>query len=213
MAGGFVENPISQGAGDPGLTLIETLGWDGTSFPRLPLHIARLTRSAARLGWPCDPVAATTALHQAAPKSPARIRLTLDATGALTVTSSPLPETKPAWTLTLAPQRLHSADPWLSLKSSRRAAYDHARATLPPGIDEAIFLNERDEVCDGSITTLFFDRGHGLRTPPLTCGLLPGILRASLARPEEILAASDLPHVKLWLGNSLRGLIPAVWRG
>ena len=76
-----------------------------------------------------------------------------------------------------------------------------------------IFCNEAGEVCDGTITTLFFDRGAGLRTPPLTCGLLPGVLRAEMAPPEEILLATDLPHVRLWVGNSLRGLMPALWQG
>ena len=72
-----------------------------------------------------------------------------------------------------------------------------------------IFVNERGEVCDGSITTLFFDRGQGMRTPPLTSGLLPGVLRAELAVPEEVLLGDDLPRVRLWVGNSLRGLIRA----
>ena len=49
------------------------------------------------------------------------------------------------------------------------------------------------EVCDGTITTVFFDRGKGLRTPPLTCGLLPGVLRADLAVPEEVLLAAICP--------------------
>ncbi len=203
-----MESALSDGAGDPSLTLIETLGWDGAGFARLALHLARLSRSAARLGWACDPEAAARALRDAAPAGPARMRVTLNRAGQLAVQSSAVPPAKAVWTLTVAAARLSSADPWLTVKSSRRAAYDHARANLPPGADEAVFLNERDEVCDGTITTLFFDRGRGLRTPPLGCGLLPGVLRAELALPEEVLLADDLPQVRLWVGNSLRGLIP-----
>ena len=208
-----MESALCDGAGGPGLTLIETLGWDGAEFPRLARHLARLSNSATRLGWPCDPAAAETALRRAAPKEPARLRLTLDASGAIAVHASALPQAKPLWTLTLAATRLISGDPWLTLKSSRRTAYDAACAALPPGVDEALLLNERDEVCDGTITTLFFDRGDGMRTPPLTCGLLPGVLRAELAVHEEILLARDLARVRLWVGNSLRGMIPAVWAG
>lgn len=102
-------------------------------------------------------------------------------------------------------------------KTTRRAQYDAARAVLPPGIHEAIFLNQRGEVCDGSITTVFFDRGQGLRTPPLASGLLDGVLRAELlatgACREEVLMADDLPRVRLSVGNALRGLMPAVWAG
>ena len=207
----MVENALSDGAGDPGLNLIETLGWDGAGFARLPLHLARLARSAAQLGWGCDVEAAACALRDAAPAGQARMRLTLNRAGVVAVQCSDLPPAKAVWTVTIAAQRLSSSDPWLTVKSSRRAAYDHARATLRPGVDEAVLLNERDEVCDGTITTVFFDRGQGMRTPPLTCGLLPGVLRAELALPEEVLLAADLPQVRLWVGNSLRGLIPCLF--
>ena len=76
---------------------------------------------------------------------------------------------------------------------------------------EVVLVNERDEVCDGTITTLFYDRGAGMRTPPLTSGLLPGVLRAELGCPEEVLLAQDLPRVQLWVGNAVRGLIPATF--
>ena len=133
------------------------------------------------------------------------------------MTRAALPPAQTEWRLGLAGARLDSRDPWLRIKTTRRAAYDEARASLPQGVDELIFLNERDEVCDGTITTLFFDRGQGMRTPPLSSGLLPGVLRAQMIAEdrcrEEVLLATDLPQVRLWVGNALRGLIPAVWVG
>jgi 4-amino-4-deoxychorismate lyase len=207
-----VESALSEGAGEPGLRLIETLLWDGAAFPRLALHLARLHHSAARLGWPCDPDSLRQALVIAG-DSPCRVRLTLDAAGRFVTEAAALPPPKPLWRLAAAPEALASTDPWLRLKTTRRAAYDRARASLPSGIDEVIFHNERGEICDGTITTLFFDRGAGMRTPPLASGLLPGVLRAELACPEEVLHASDLAAVRLWVGNALRGLMPAVWAG
>ena len=197
---------------DPGLRLIETLLWDGAAFPRLAGHLARLAGAAGAFGWSC--AGAEAALAAAVrPGQAARVRLTLSADGSLAVTTAALPPSPPVWRLGLAAARLHSADPWLRVKSTRRAAYDAARAALADGLDEVLFLNERGEVCDGTITTLFFDRGEGLRTPPLASGLLPGVLRAELAAPEEVLRAADLPRVRLWVGNALRGLMPAVWAG
>ena len=193
--------------------LIETLLWDGTRFPRLPLHLARLAAGAGAFGFACDPAAVRGALMAAVGAQAARVRLTLGAAGDPEVTVAPLPAAKADWRLGLATARLSSADPWLRVKSTRRAAYDAARAALPAGLDEVVFLNERGEVCDGTITTVFFDRGQGMRTPPLSCGLLPGVLRAELAVPEEVLLAQDLPRVRLWVGNALRGLIPAIWAG
>ena len=206
-----MESALRTGAGEPGLTLIETMLWDGTRVPRLPLHLARLRRGAAALGWEAG--AAEARIAHLRPAGPARLRLTLSASGEVTVTASALPAARPVWRLGLAAERLSSDDPWLRIKSSRRGAYDRARAALPEGLDEVIFANERGEVCDGSITTLFFDRGEGMRTPPVSCGLLPGVLRAEMQCPEEVLLAEDLPRVTLWVGNALRGLMPAQWAG
>jgi 4-amino-4-deoxychorismate lyase len=202
-----VEGALREGGGQPGLKLIETMLWDGARAPRWPLHLARLGRSADLLGWAVPRVA------PAGPGHPARLRLTLDREGRVDWMVAPLPPASAEWRVGFADERLRSDDPWLRVKSTRRAAYDRARAALPDGLDEVLFLNERGEVCDGSITTVFFDRGQGMRTPPLSSGLLPGVLRAELGCPEEVLVAADLPGVRLWVGNALRGLIPAVWAG
>ncbi len=142
--------------------------------------------------------------------------MTLSAAGEVEVTAGPYVPVAGTWRVGLAGERLESADPWLGVKTTRRAVYDRARAALA-GIDEAVFLNERGEVCDGTITTVFFDRGEGLRTPPLSCGLLPGVLREAMLAAgtcrEEVLRGEELPTVRLWVGNSLRGLIPALWVG
>lgn len=196
------------GAGDqPGLRLIETVYWDGARAPRWPLHLARLRAGASALGWGCPD------LTPAGPDHPVRLRLTLDAKGRAAWEVFALPPAPVApWRLVLSPERLDPDDPWLRIKSTHRALYDQTRAALPEGADEVIFANTRGELCEGTITTLFFDRGQGMRTPPLRCGLLPGVLRAELACPEEVLPIADLPHVKLWVGNALRGLIPANWQ-
>lgn len=201
-----MESALRERGGQPGLKLIETLLWDGTCAPRWPLHLARLRRSAGMLGWSCPDIAPE------GPGHPARLRLTLDLAGRVDWTCAPFPHALAEWRVSLASVRLASDDPWLRVKSTNRDVYDRVRAALPPDLDEAIFQNERGEVCDGTITTVFFDRGQGMRTPPLSSGLLPGVLRAELGVPEEVLHATDLPHVRLWVGNALRGLIPAVFQ-
>ena len=208
-----MESTLRRGAGAPGLRLIETLGWDGVGFHRLGLHMARLAASAQELGWRCDLPAARAALRTAVATVPARVRLTLDARGRIDVTCAAMPGAAVLWQVGLADDRLLSTDPWLTVKSTNRTAYDKARANLAPGLDEVLFQNQRGEVCDGSITTVFFDAGAGLCTPPLTSGLLPGVLRAEMlatgAAREAVLLAENLRDVRLWLGNSLRGLIEA----
>ncbi|WP_103332808.1 aminotransferase class IV [Pseudotabrizicola formosa] len=203
-----MENALRHAADTPGLKLIETMLWDGACVPRWPLHLARLTAGAAALGWAVPELVVAGPAGRAA-----RLRLTLDAQGAVEVEVGAVPAPMALWRLGLAAERLASDDPWLGVKSTRRAVYDRARAGLAAGLDEVVFVNERGEVCDGTITTLFFDRGAGLRTPPLRCGLLPGVLRAEMACAEEVLMEEDLPHVRLWVGNALRGLAEAAWVG
>lgn len=207
-----MEGAFRQGVlGDPDLRLVETMLWDGARYPRLAGHLARMADGAARLGFGFDGFAALPA-----PVGAARVRVTLGADWK-SVEVGPLPAAAGLWRLGLADVRLASGDPWLTVKSTRRQAYEAARAAMPPGLDEVLLLNERGEVCDGTISTLFFDRGAGRRTPPLASGVLPGVLRAGLVAAgvvrEEVLLPADLPRVRLWAGNALRGLIPAVWAG
>lgn len=214
------EGTLRDGNGT-GFDLIETLRWEpGSGFLRLERHLARLYASARELGFPYDAEEIGKALGEtiAAGTSAQRVRLVLSPGGAVVVAAQPyepLPADK-IWTLRIARTRLASTDPLLQHKTSRRALYQHARSEfLVHQADEIILLNERGEICEGTITTLFVDRGDGLLlTPPLECGLLAGVLRGELLdqgkameailRPEDLYAPNTIQ-----LGNSLRGLIPA----
>lgn len=203
-----MESALRAGGRNPGLTLIETFAGDAPTG-RIARHLARMQAGAEALGWSCDAARLRAALP---PPAAQRVRMTLDRAGRIAAAVAPLPTPAGQFIVAVSALCLRADDPWLRLKSSRRAVHDAARAALAPGIDEAILLNDRGEACEGGITSLFFDRGRGLRTPPLACGLLPGILRAEILEAgarEEVLAADDLPRVRLWVGNSLRGLVPA----
>ncbi len=202
---------------DPGLKLIETLRWDGANLVRLDRHLARARASAAALGFAWSEAAVTAALARVTPGAQTRLRLTVGRDGAAEVTETALARSPAHWRLQLATDRLDPADPRLAHKTTDRARYDRARAGLPPDIDEIIFANTRGDVCEGAISTVFFDRGDGLRTPPLSCGCLPGVLRGELLDrglcQEGRLTIAELPLVRLWVGNSLRGLVPATLAG
>ncbi|MFM2389465.1 MAG: hypothetical protein RLZZ437_1020 [Pseudomonadota bacterium] len=200
-----MESTLREGGAEPGLKLIETMHWNGFAVRHLALHLARLQAGVAALGWAAPDVSALN-LHRG---PPARLRLTCDRAGKVVLESTPLPAAAVVWRVGLAEARLASGDPWLGIKSTRRGVYEAARAGMAAGLDEVVFQNERGEVCDGTITSVFFDRGQGMRTPPLSSGLLPGVLRASMGCPEEVLLARDLPGVRLWVGNAVRGLIAA----
>jgi 4-amino-4-deoxychorismate lyase len=208
-----MENPLRETIPD-GLEIFETLGWHPDEGMRhANLHIARMARTAQHLGYAFDPAVAASLLRGVASLKPLRCRLCLGR-GGMTLNTSAAPPAQPFWRVGIARQRLHAADPWLGHKTTQRALYDQARADLPQGLDEWLFLNERDEVCEGTISTVFVTLADGARvTPPLSSGLLPGILRQTLLTQgwaERVLMLDDLRQAReIHLGNALRGLIPA----
>ena len=125
-----------------------------------------------------------------------------------------MPIDGPSW-IRVAEQRLDSAAYLLRHKTTARAAYDQALASLAeqPGVFDFVYLNERGEVCEGARSNIFIERAGRLLTPATGCGLLPGVLRAHLLETgravEAVLSLDDLTHAPaIYAGNVLRGLIP-----
>ena len=204
-----ISGPVPEG-----LTLFETMRAEADGRIILwPLHLARLERGCAALGFPFDLALLQDALTGLPKGQALRARLSVNRAGQVGLTHTPLPENPPFWRVVISDQRLQSGDPWLMIKSSARGVYDAARAALPDGVDEALLLNQYGQLCEGSITNLFLKRGDLLLTPALACGLLPGVLRADLLAKgravEAELMPDDLAKGDLFVGNALRGLIPA----
>jgi branched-subunit amino acid aminotransferase/4-amino-4-deoxychorismate lyase len=208
--------PAQEPLSHPGL--IETLLWSpGEGYYLRAGHLARLAHSAQVLGHRHDAARAVAALDSvAASTEKLRVRLVLRHDGEVDLTAQPLPEMAPGtvWRAAIANVRLNSADPLLAHKTTRRGFYDEERARLAAvyRAEEAIFLNERGEVCEGGITTIFVKRDGKMLTPPLSRGLLPGVLRRHLIdRGEAFEGDIRLEDLRdgFHLGNSVRGLIPA----
>ncbi|KQV35090.1 MULTISPECIES: aminotransferase class IV family protein [unclassified Rhizobium] len=198
-------------------SLIETMRYEPeTGIVRERLHLARLQRSASRLGFKGAENAKgelAKALQDAGQLL--RVRLTLSAEGEIVVTTAPFTPLAEdtVWKVRVASHRLNSRDPLLRYKTSRRAIYEAARAEYSAEeADEVLLLNEKGEICEGTITSCFFDDGSGiLKVPPISSGLLAGVLRTQFicerrARVQRLTLA-DVKKGRLFMGNSLRGLI------
>lgn len=194
------------------LELIETLKWDG-GFLRLESHLARMAASASVFGLAFDERRARGALRDATlgKTGPLRLRLILDEAGRHRASAAPLSPNPPFWSFALSSVRIASGDLLLRHKTNWRELYDSEPARL--GVDEAIFLNERGELAEGARSNLFIRRGGEWLTPASSCGLLDGRLRSELLTQgwcrEAVLTPEHLGG-DILLGNSLRGLIPAV---
>jgi para-aminobenzoate synthetase/4-amino-4-deoxychorismate lyase len=204
----------------PPVTLIETFKWTPEEgFALLDRHLDRLIDSAAYFALPVTHNDAADYLEAQARDwtAPMRVRLTLSETG-FELSAVPLPASPEKFRFAIAPERLDSGSLWLAHKTTNRAFYDQPRQHAHDqwGLDEVVFLNERDELTEGSFTSLFIEQGGTVLTPPLASGLLPGTLRAELIAQgraqERVLTLADLAAADaIWLGNSVRGLIRAEW--
>lgn len=198
------------------LILIETLRYSH-GFVDLDRHLSRMANSARAFSLPFNEDAARDTLATAVGGEPdLRVRLTLDETGNFAATAEPLLPNPGSWKFVISRECVDSSDPLLRHKTGWRQLYDRESARVKrDGLDEVIFRNERGELTEGSRTSLFIRRNGRLATPPLSSGLLNGVLRSKLlesgACAEELLHPRDLDDApEIFLGSSLRGLIPAL---
>lgn len=195
------------------LALLEALRWEpGAGYFLLERHLARLASAAAHFGHPCDLDAVREVLGRvaAALDGPRKVRLALDPRGRATVEALPLPPAHPL-RAALAREPVDSADPYLGFKTSRRDAFDRARAGRPQA-EEVVLWNERGEPTETCSGNLVLERAGRRLTPPRSAGLLPGTLRAELLETgqleEAALTLEDLRGAaRLWQVNSVRGWV------
>ncbi|MCB1170135.1 MAG: chorismate-binding protein [Leptospiraceae bacterium] len=121
---------------------------------------------------------------------------------------------KRKWKLRLIADPVSSKDPWLLHKVDRREIYDRTLDSVrQAGYDEALFINQDQEITEGAISSIFYRWKGAWYTPPVRCGLLPGVGRQRLlARGKGRIAfrrlkVHELDQVeRIVLINSLRGL-------
>lgn len=203
----------------PDFDLIETLRWTPhEGYAALEPHMIRLMRSAQTLGFTLDMIAVMAALDEAVQgqATPQRVRLALSHDGGINVQRANLtPITDPA-RIVISKNPLTPDVQITAHKVSARRFYDGERARVQAinSCDEVLFVNESGALCEGSFTSLFARKGGQLYTPPLSAGVLPGILRGQMIDSgkavERDLTPRDLEQAEaIFIGNSLRGLIRA----
>jgi para-aminobenzoate synthetase/4-amino-4-deoxychorismate lyase len=201
------------GDGRPCFDLVETMAFDPEEgIARLEAHLARMKASADALGFAFDRHDARNELQAATfrLRTARRVRLLLAPSGRVAIEIAAMPP-PPAGPLQVALGLLPVSplDLRLRHKTSARGFYDAAR--IDSGADEVVFVHD-GRLTEGSFTSVFVPRGDVLVTPRAG-PLLPGVLRAELLASgraiEGDLTPADLAD-GFYVGNALRGLLPAV---
>jgi len=199
--------------------LIECVRWNGAAYDALDAHMDRLTASARALGFEVDRSRIESSLAGAAASldAPAKVRLVVDRRGTHEIEHTPIaPPDRREKRIAVARERVDSASRLLQHKVSLRALYDATYDRYRRlGYYDVIFTNERGEVTEGTFHNVFIRRGRLWYTPPVSCGLLPGVMRRSILESrehgavEKVLSIDDLRAAdEIVLTNAVRGIVP-----
>ena len=228
-------NPTDRGL-THGLGLFETILAINGSPVLLDRHVTRMLNSCRRLGWgnPLPNNLRSAIQTQLAAANldcgRARVRLAISAgsgplatpsLGAdhriwITVTRADAPPA--SITLCKAPSCLPSHSFTSGIKSAAYAnnllALEHAHQR---GFDDALFLNEKNQICETSTSNIFAVINGDIHYPPDDSGCLPGITRSliiELAQKNGIhvtaapLTEDDLnASHELFITSAIRGVV------
>ena len=233
LKGRFLTTPA------PEFKLIETILWQPRAgYWLLQEHLQRLTDSAGYFFFPLDLAEIRLKLKKLeagfrgnSSEKSHRIRLLLSKQGGIElehaeILQDPFLKIDPAALLlknagldlprvVFSCRKTDSQSPYLFHKTTLRQLYDDERAAAGArGYFEVLFENEKGEVTEGSYTNIFLQKQGILITPPVSCGLLPGVLRNYLLRQfpeflvEKPFTRKEIEQADaLYVGNSVRGLV------
>lgn len=205
------------------IQLIETIRIEpGRHAPLLHGHWRRLQGSCLALGyhWPGDELTRPVQEHiqQLDAYTSHRMRLLLSHDGQYSLASNALPATPQPVRLRLNASPLKADMFWLKHKTTHRSWYEPAQNWLAqhPAFFDVVFCNDKDEVCEGSRSNIYIlDAGSSVwLTPPLACGLLPGVQRRALldsgkVQEARITRGDLLDSAAIRVSNALRGWLDA----
>lgn len=194
--------------------LLETMAFDPIDGIRLlELHLERLRDSAAALDFAFDRHDVRNELQAATfrLRERSRLRLLVSRRGSVAIEVREHRTWPQAIMQTaLVSRNAPATDPRLGHKITDRSIYRDALKR--GGTYEVVMTDEDGFVTEGTFSSIFVERGDKLVTPPLSRGILPGVLRRSLIDMgeaiEEDLRPRDLEK-GFFIGNAARGMVAA----
>jgi len=151
----------------------------------LERHLARLRASSAYFGYPfAEELARAGAIAASAvlpTGTPHRLRLALQPDGEVVVHTAPLTPLEGPVEVLLSSEPVDSSALFARHKTTIRSRYDAAwKQAESEGAFDTLFFNERGELAEGGRSSVFVRVGERWYTPPLSSGVLPGVMRGLL---------------------------------
>ena len=209
--------------------VFETIAVLNKTPQRLESHLDRMQSSARTLRIPFDREKAHAVVLNACARLgqdlPTRLRLDLAINGELSTQCGTLDQinepVKIFWAKDILPMNCEmiSSNPLLTHKVHARDLYDLAwQEAVKLGGFDALFLNEQGFVTEGGRSSIFIKPAecNEWLTPPISAGVLPGVMRKTLltdpninAREANLTIQDVLMAKEIMLSNALRGAIKA----
>lgn len=186
--------------------LVETIKVQNKSMFLKEEHFKRLRESAEHFGFTID-----ESLFKLEPEKNGIMRILLSKNGNYEIQYLPYSRT-PVNHIEISDIILDSTNELLRYKTTLKPWYEksYERIRREEVYDE-IFFNERGELCEGARTNILLEIDGKFYTPPLSSGLLNGVLRQNLLDSgvcvEKILYKKDLLEAdNIYCINSVRGI-------
>ncbi|MFH1460217.1 MAG: aminodeoxychorismate synthase component I [Candidatus Omnitrophota bacterium] len=205
--------------------LIETMLLDKkTNISFLNEHLKRMRLSAKFFGIPFIKTKIVNGLTQPLAalnkNSACKIRMLLDVNGDFKIQTTPITSSnlKERQKIIISKIRINPNNPFLYHKTTKRKIYDKEfKKYSQLGVFDVIFLNNKNEITEGAISNIFVKKNNLYYTPPVSCGLLPGVYRKYFIKKhpkkvkEKILNLNDLKNAdNIYCTNSVRGMVEVV---
>ncbi len=200
--------------------ILETLALKDGHWQNWPLHWARLQITAQHFRYPLMQMQLEADMQRLAqqtyPLGDWRVRLALSVSGAVQFTVEALAPSAEPVLLQLAKEPIANALAHSDVVRFKTSVRQHYSAFAPQRADvlDTVLFNEGRQITEGTRGNIAVQLDGCWVTPPLQCGLLPGVGRAlalSQGRLQErIVTVEDSRRATGWAFiNSLRGWLDA----
>ncbi len=200
--------------------LIETMLVSHSSIALLNYHTERLKNSSnyfrfsfVEEKW-MDFV--RTILQNCSSYQQYKLRITLSKQGDFDYQLTPIENTESDKIVCYSDSKISSNSVYQYFKTTNREQYDSTIAKINGSkFYDVIFLNEREEVVEGSFNNIIIKKDGVYYTPPILSGALPGVYRSFLIETqgviEKVLYKEDIKNAdSVFLCNAVRGRVKVI---
>ena len=143
-----------------------------------------------------------------------KLKINLDKWGKVTSQNSIIEKNRDNVRIIISEERINSKNKYQYFKTTNRKLYDYELQKFKnEDFYDVIFLNEKDEISEGSFTNIFIKLNNKWLTPKIKCGILNGVYRQYLLNDkttysESILKLDNLRNVEnIIITNSVRKIV------